>query len=113
MEKFITCGHPNRPYYALNQCKLCYNQKYKKSSNEQLIKLTECEQAFVTYLISVCEDTQSLTPETILDTWWEAADDWVAAVKWGQANPDIKELRSNRKPNIRLAPKFLNSLEEN
>ena len=119
----VTCGHIDRPHHARGQCRLCYCRDNRKSLGERLAvnaaKLSACEQAFVTYLVSVCEDTRlrtgdnhTLSPETILDTWWEAADDWMEAVKWGQAHPDIKELRSNRKPNIRLVPKFLITLED-
>ena len=82
------------------------------------VKLTACESAFVEHLKKVCVEadrlncrSKGLSDETILATWHEAFEDWLVAVKWGQVYHKDISLRGKRKPNFRLKPVFLHTLE--
>jgi hypothetical protein len=79
-----------------------------------MTEITECEAAFLAHFKSVCPGMRRFgggnkgsSDACILDTWHEFVGDWVAAVRWGQAHPQVKDLRSERKRVIRKAAKFL------
>ena len=81
--------------------------------------LTACETAFVKHIVKVCPTIdhnnggKGLTGTTILDTWTECLDDWIAAVIWGQEHPNDKMLRNTKRNRvIKLKPRFITRKED-
>jgi hypothetical protein len=62
--------------------------------------VTACEQAFINRLLEVCPDAKvcsksgnrEIAPHTLLSLFWEMADDWAVAARWGQEHPKEKVL---------------------
>jgi hypothetical protein len=70
--------------------------------------LTPCELAFVKHMQqqSIYARKNGTGPETILSSFHEAFEDWLAAIRWARANPREVELVSRSwQPTLR--PLFL------